>query len=132
MQEAESEEKVETAAESREEAVDASASIISNFAKIFAKGKDSAEKTQDNTNQTITAMGDGNKTLESFVEEAVIRVIGKDIAKEWNNGADYRNMAEAEIKLQVKAWIDNNMPSMIEDIVKSEIERVIAKVGSQS
>ena len=107
-------------------AVDASANIISNFAKMFSKNKDE----QSEPKQQVTGLGNANHTLEDFVKEAIIKVIGDDIARQWNDGADYRTMAEAEIKKQVQVWVNDNMPKMVEKIVKDEMERVIAKVGS--
>lgn len=112
-----------------DDAVDVSASIISNFAKMFAKGN-SAEKKQVVEAPKIVGLGQGSKTLEDFVKDAVVEVIGRDIAKKWNDGADYHAMAEAEIKRQIKEWINDNLPVMIERIVKEEIARVIEKVGS--
>ena len=108
--------------------VDASANIISNFAKMFAKGK---QEPEPDTKEPITAMGNGAHTLEDFVKEAIVKVIGDEIVKKWNNGAEYQAMAEAEIKNQVQTWVNANLPAMVEKIVKEEMERVIAKVGSQ-
>ncbi len=112
-----------------DDAVDVSANIISNFAKMFAKGGN-AEKKKVVEMPQIIGLGQGNRTLEDFVKDAIVKVIGDDIAKKWNNGADYYSMAEAEIKRQVKEWMNNNLPIMIEKIVKEEIARVIEKVGS--
>ena len=47
-----------------------------------------------------------------------------------NNGADFKTFAENEIIRQTKEWINDNLPSLVEKVVKQEIERVIAKVGS--
>lgn len=109
--------------------VDASANIISNFAKMFAHNN-AAEKKEKTIDDAVTEVGDRSKTLEGFVKDAIVKVIGDDIAKMWNNGADYHAMAEAEIKLQISRWLNDNLPIMVEKIVKEEIERVIAKVGS--
>lgn len=115
-----------------EDTVDASANIINNFAKIFAK-----KKPQENTDfqadiaPEINGVGNKEKTLEEFVKDSITKVIGEDIARQWNNGADYRNIAENEIKSQVQAWINNNLAMIVEKIVKEEMDRVIAKVGSQ-
>ena len=118
-----------TVAEANEDAIDASANIISNFAKIFSKNKEqSAPEVVEP--KKVDEIGDGSKTLEGFVRDAVVRVIGDDIAKQWGDGAEYRSIAEEEIKRQVKAWVEANMPKMVEKIVKEEMERVIAKVGS--
>ena len=118
-----------TMAEANEDAIDASANIISNFAKIFSKNKEqSASEVVEP--KKVDEIGDGSKTLEGFVRDAVVRVIGDDIARQWGDGAEYRNIAEEEIKRQVKAWVEANMSKMVEKIVKEEMERVIAKVGS--
>ena len=96
---------------------------MSNFAKMF-----SHEEKPDEPK--IVSVGNSSKTLEDFVVDAIRAAIGKEISAKWNNGVDFNNFAEAEIKHQVELWITNNMNGLIEDIVKKEVERVIAKVGS--
>lgn len=118
-----------TMAEANEDAIDASANIISNFAKIFSKNKEQSVSDVIEPKK-VDEIGDGGKTLEGFVRDAVVKVIGDDIARQWGDGAEYHNIAEEEIKRQVKAWVAANMPKMVEKIVKEEMERVIAKVGS--
>ena len=115
------------------EAVDASANIISNFAKMFSHGGIS-EKPQpvvEPVVATITAPGNTSTTLEEFVLSAITKVIGQEISKQWNDGADFKTFAEAEVIRQTKDWINNNLPNLVEKVVKQEIERVIAKVGSK-
>ena len=80
--------------------------------------------------EAITTTGDTNKTLEQFVLDSIVKVIGDEISNKWENGADFRSFAEAEITRQTTAWINDNLPTLVEKIVKQEIERVIAKVGS--
>jgi len=80
--------------------------------------------------EAITTTGDTNKTLEQFVLDSIVKVIGNEISNKWENGADFRSFAEAEITRQTTAWINDNLPTLVEKIVKQEIERVIAKVGS--
>lgn len=109
--------------------MDVSANIISNFAKMFSREEKPAAP-QEPAAPAITALGDGAKTLEEFVSDAIVRVIGKEISRQWNNGADFKSFAEAEIMRQTKEWINENLPLLVEKVVKQEIERVIAKVGS--
>lgn len=111
-----------------EDVTDVSANIISNFAKMFSREETKSEAPADN--EIITSVGNSEKTLEQFVLDAVIKVVGNEIQKQWNNGADYQSFAEAEITRQTSAWINDNLPALVEKIVKQEIERVIAKVGS--
>ena len=109
--------------------MDVSANIFSNFAKMFSR-EDKPAAPQEPAAPAITALGDGAKTLEEFVEDAIVRVIGKEISRQWNNGADFKSFAEAEIMRQTREWINDNLPLLVEKVVKQEIERVIAKVGS--
>lgn len=109
--------------------MDVSANIISNFAKMFSREEKPAAP-QEPAAPAITALGDGAKTLEEFVSDAIVRAIGKEISRQWNDGADFKSLAEAEIMRQTKEWINDNLPLLVEKVVKQEIERVIAKVGS--
>ena len=104
---------------------DASANIMSNFAKMFAHDDAEEEKTS-----SITEVGNSAKTLEDFVVDAVRKAIGSEISAKWNNGADFNRYAEAEIKRQVELWMSNNISELVEMLIKKEVERVIAKVGS--
>ena len=114
------------------EAVDASANIISNFAKMFSHGGiiEKPQPVVEPVVATITAPGNTSTTLEEFVLSAITKVIGQEISKQWNDGADFKTFAEAEIIRQTKEWINSNLPGLVEKVVKQEIERVIAKVGS--
>ena len=114
------------------EAVDASANIISNFAKMFSHGGiiEKPQPVVEPVVATITAPGNTSTTLEEFVLSAITKVIGQEISKQWNDGADFKTFAEAEVIRQTKDWINSNLPNLVEKVVKQEIERVIAKVGS--
>lgn len=110
---------------------DASSNIISNFAKMFSREEKKKEvMTPVEENIKITSAGTVEKTLEEFVLDAIIKTIGNEIKASWNEGKDFRAYAEAEINRQVSAWVKDNLPSQVENIVKQEIQRVIAKVGS--
>ncbi len=122
------EEVAEVVAPAVEDTVDASANIINNFAKMFAKDK---SETAEEVKPQVESLGDGSHTLENFVRDAIIKVIGEDITKQWNNGAEYRMIAEAEIKRQVQSWLNDNLSTAVENIVKEEMKRVMAKAGSQ-
>ncbi len=114
-----------------DDVTDVSANIISNFAKMFSREEKEETQVEKTTPiETITTTGDTSKTLEQFVLDSIVKVIGGEINNKWNDGADFRSFAEAEISRQTTAWINNNLPALVEKIVKQEIERVIAKVGS--
>ena len=111
--------------------VDASANIISNFAKMFSHPSHDIKEEKIITDDIkITSSGDVTKTLEEFVLDSITKVIGKEINNKWNDGADFEVFAKEEIIRQTQAWINNNLPNLVEKVVRQEIERVTAKVSS--
>lgn len=111
----------------KEENFDASANIISNFAKIFAK------ENKDNVldkKPVIEGLGNGSKTLESFVGDAIVKVIGDEILKHWDEGKNFESIVKMETEKQVKEWMNNNFTQTVEKIIKEELEKMIAKNAS--
>lgn len=115
--------------EATPDVTDVSANIISNFAKMFSQ-TESEPKVETTPTVDIQYSGNTSKTLEEFVLDSITKVIGQEIKSKWNNGADYHAYATAEINRQISQWINDNLPTLVEKIVKEEIERVIAKVNS--
>lgn len=125
----------EPAAESKSgTAVDVSASIISNFAKMFTrehKKEDVPEVPEESDAEPVTALGNGGKTIEGVVADVIRGIIGKEVSENWRRGADYDAYAREEICRQTNQWLNANLPAIVERTVKQEIERVMAKVGSE-
>ncbi len=124
---------VEPVAEAKaDSAVDVSANIISNFAKMFSKEEPAPEPVAQPValSEPIIALGDGGKTIEEVVASVIRQIIGEEVAAHWREGVDYNSLAREEIASQTKQWLDNNLPTIVEKIVKQEIERVMAKVGN--
>ncbi len=120
----------ELAVDTSEAAVDASANIISNFAKMFSREEEKVSALPEDVAPVISA-GRVDKTLEDLVVESITRAIGNEISRQWNNGVDFKEFAEKAVVEETKKWLNNNLPQMVEKIVKQEIERVMAKVGSR-
>ena len=126
-----SEEKFETT--EKEDAADVSADIINNFAKMFA------EQTQEHQDKIIeekqevpvnvSAMGNGNKTIEQVVEGVIQGIVASSVSAEMTKNVDIVAYAQKEIQAQTKAWLEANLPAIVEAAVQKEIERVMAKVG---
>ena len=124
---------VEPVAEAKaDSAVDVSANIISNFAKMFSKEEPAPEPVAQPValSEPIIALGDGGKTIEEVVASVIRQIIGEEVSAHWREGVDYNSLAREEIASQTKQWLDNNLPTIVEKIVKQEIERVMAKVGN--
>jgi cell pole-organizing protein PopZ len=114
----------------KEETVDASASIINNFAKVFA------EKQQEHNQQTVeTATEDTpiEQSIQSSIEQVGIGdmvrdAITKQVKESLNN--HFEQIASSIISKQTQQWLNDNLAAIVERTVAKEIERVIAKVGS--
>lgn len=116
-----------------DDAVDVSASIISNFAKMFSNENAAAEvQPQENAlpAEPVSRIGNGAQTIEDVVAGVIRSIIGEEVSQNWRQGADYDALARDEIVRQTKAWLDNNLPQVVEAVVKQEIERVMAKAGA--
>lgn len=116
--------------ENSDNSVDASADIISNFAKMFAQEAPKPEIVASPVAEPIKILGDGSKTIEDVVASVIKQIIGEEVAAKWKDGLDYDALARQEIQRQTKEWLDNNLSATVEKIVKQEIERVMAKVGT--
>jgi cell pole-organizing protein PopZ len=121
----------ETEVVAEKTAVDASANIISNFAKLFARETHvTAPAAMPEPETEVRMSGDMGKTLEELVCDSITKVIGRQVERKWNDGADFRALAEAEIRCQTMNWLNEHLPMLVEKVVKEEIDRVIAKVSS--
>lgn len=124
---------IEKAPEPEADAVDVSAGIISNFAKMFAE-KASVEpvvEAKENKDETmpIKLLGNGSRTIEQVVEDVIKNIIGESVSAELNGSVNIEDYAKEEIKSQTKTWLEAKLPSVVEAAVQKEIERVMAKVG---
>lgn len=115
-------------AESNSDAVDVSASIINNFAKIFADNKAEAVPAQPTKVSPSVKLG-ADATLSDMVKATIRDMLSEQIINTLAQDADIKSLLSSEVSAQVKQWLDKNLPSMVESIVKKEIERVMVKAG---
>lgn len=106
---------------------DISANIISNFAKMFSREEKQEPVTKVETPEIIKPTVGGH-SLEDFVFE----IIKNGITNEMNaqlNSPEFKALINSEVNRQVASWINENLPTLVEKVVKREIERVVAKAG---
>lgn len=117
------------------DAVDASADIINNFARMFAGKNEEVKAEPAAAPAAVTAvddkapLGDGSKTIEQVVQDVIRQIIGETVSAKFSAGVDLDAYAREEIKNQTKAWLDKNLTAVVEAAVQKEIQRVMAKVG---
>ena len=114
------------------EPADVSEAIIDNFAQMFNANKPSASTSAAVApSSETTLIGADSKTVADLVKEVLRDSLQPVVEQKLQNiDADILQVLHAEIKAQAKAWVDANLNRVVEDAVKEEIKRVIAKVGS--
>lgn len=116
--------------EVKEETIDASASIINNFAKVFAEKQQEHAQPKEEPKQEETPIA---QTIQSSVEQTGITDMVKQAIVEQikeSINTHFEQIAANIIAEQTKQWLDANLAAIVEKTVAKEIERVIAKVGS--
>jgi cell pole-organizing protein PopZ len=68
---------------------------------------------------TATALGALLRTIESGRQAAPVAV--------WRGGPTLEDMIREEVRPLLKAWLDQNLPPMVERLVRAEIERVVGR-----
>ena len=114
--------------EEKNEIQDVSSEIIDNFAQMF-NGTNSQSNIPAATKQT--PLGDGNLTIETLLKEVIAESI-KPVVEEAVSKLDDNILQAVKEKISVvaKEWVNQNLQNTIEEVVKEEVRRVIAKVGS--
>ncbi len=113
--------------ENEVDTADVSASIINNFAKIFAGSQE--VKTPEPQKVSADVKLGNDLTLSDMVKLTIRDMIAENMIKNIVSETDIKSLVSEEASSQVKSWLNSNLPSMVEAIVKKEIERVMVKAG---
>ena len=114
----------------QDETIDASASLINNFAKVFAEKQQNAAAFQNIANMTNTKIADNlsanieNMNIGSLVKDSIVSQVQASL------NAHFYEIATPIISQQTQLWLNQNLASIVEKTIAKEIERVMAKVGS--
>ena len=117
----------EIVAEPENDVADVSAQIINNFAKIFAGAQEPVETPTPQVSSQIKLGPDA--TIYDMVQNSIRDMLSPNMIKDIVSEADIKDYASEQVAQQVKAWLNHNLPTMVETIVKKEIERVMVKAG---
>lgn len=110
------------------DAADVSANIISNFAKLFAEKK-AVEMSNEPVAVAESAQNQVSvKTASPSISELVREAVVKQVTQQMD--VNFESYAREAVAAQTQAWLDANLPAIVEAVVSKEIERVMAKVGS--
>lgn len=67
--------------------------------------------------------------VQSHHEPAPAKAAGGEDAGEEDDGKDeLRAATEPEVRAEVQAWLDRNLPEMVERIVREEVERMLRRL----
>lgn len=106
------------------DATDVSANIINNFAKLFAEKKAAEAVVETPVEEIHIPVKTDSASVGELVREAVVRQVTEQMT------ANFETFAREAVASQTQAWLDANLPAIVEAVVAKEIERVMAKVGS--
>ena len=121
---------IEAAAPDGDDVNDVSAGIINSFAKMFSHAEEVAPEPHPKKDYgKVESIGNGALTIEDIVESVVYDVVSSRVDVALQDNTTIENFAKNEIARQTQIWLTTQMPSLIEALVKKEIERVMAKVG---
>ena len=112
----------------REETIDTSASLINNFAKVFAEKQREQAQLKLNSQLTEEVVA---KAIEDKLESLnVASLVQEEILSQVKTQAGnlFEPMAKKIITELTQKWIESNLQQVVEKAVSAEIERVIAKV----
>ena len=109
------------------DATDVSANIINNFAKIFSSNQETNIEETPKVASSVKLGADA--TLSDMVKATIRDMIAEDMIHNIVSQTDIKALTSQEVASQVKIWLNDNLPSMVENIVKKEIERVMVKAG---
>ena len=123
-----SDQTIDTKSDASSDAVDVSASIINNFAKIFADNKSDMIVTKSEKVSPSVKLG-ADSTLSDMVKATIRDMLSEQIINTLAKDIDIKTLMSSEVSVQIKQWLDRNLPTMVENIVKKEIERVMVKAG---
>lgn len=133
IEEPKSEEKAEPSAEKTEPKAEKQADvpdeIIDNFAAMFNSNNGGAGAVAPI--DSGKKIGDGAQTVEDLIK-AVLRESLKPSIEDALTKIDENMLAEARaaVEVEAKVWVDKNLTRVVEEVVREEVRRVMAKVGS--
>ena len=109
----------------KEETIDTSASIINNFAKVFAEKQQQLQAQHQPSSIEKEVSGSVEHLgITDMVKETIIN------QDKQNLDSHFEQIASSIIAEQTQQWLNANLAAIVEKTVAKEIERVIAKVGS--
>lgn len=106
------------------DATDVSANIINNFAKLFAEKKAAEAAAEAPVVENHLPLKTDSVSVGELVRDAVVKQVTEQMT------ANFEIFARDAVAAQTQAWLDANLPAIVEAVVSKEIERVMAKVGS--
>ncbi len=118
----------------RQDAVEASANILSNFAKLFSKEQEAPQETAAAVEE-VAAEGPvaslpANEELENMVREVIAREVGNWVKNSLPDNAGIEQIAADVVNRRTEDWLNQNLPTIVERIVKEEMAKIMNKVNA--
>ena len=110
---------------------DVSDAIIDNFAQMFSENNKKAEPAAVAVAPAPAQIGNGAQTVEDLIKAVMAESLKPAIEQALASvDKDIMELAKEEVSKEAKIWVDKNLTEVVESVIREEVKRVMAKVGS--
>ncbi len=110
---------------------DVSDAIIDNFAQMFSENNKKAETAAVAVAPAPAQIGNGAQTVEDLIKAVMAESLKPAIEQALASvDKDIMELAKEEVSKEAKIWVDKNLTEVVESVIREEVKRVMAKVGS--
>ncbi len=110
---------------------DVSDAIIDNFAQMFSENNKKAEPAAVAVAPAPTQIGNGAQTVEDLIKAVMAESLKPAIEQALASvDKDIMELAKEQVSKEAKIWVDKNLTEVVESVIREEVKRVMAKVGS--
>ena len=76
-------------------------------------------------------IGEGAQTVEDLIKAVMAESLKPAIERALVSvDKDIMELAREEVSKEAKIWVDKNLTEVVESVIREEVKRVMAKVGS--
>lgn len=106
-------------------------SIINNFAQMFSENNSEEKGAEIVSAAPTMKIGEGAQTVEDLIKAVMAESLKPAIERALVSvDKDIMELAREEVSKEAKIWVDKNLTEVVESVIREEVKRVMAKVGS--
>ena len=105
--------------------------IIDNFAQMFSENNKKAETAAVAVAPAPAQIGNGAQTVEDLIKAVMAESLKPAIEQALASvDKDIMELTKEQVSKEAKILVDKNLTEAVESVIREEVKRVMAKVGS--